>query len=107
MSWGGTLTLWMTVVLLILLVVFLSSCATDQGPAQVQTVEVKVPVATPCLKPEQVPQKPVRATAKADADINQMAAAIGAELVARRQYDEEVAPLLAACSALPPPKGTQ
>jgi hypothetical protein len=107
MSFKSILCLALTLAIIVLIFTTLSGCATDQGLAQVQTVEVKVPVATPCLKPKQVPQKPVRATAKADADINQMAAAIGAELVARRQYDEEVAPLLAACSALPPPKGTQ
>jgi hypothetical protein len=71
----------------------------------VQTVEVKVPVPVPCLKPEQIPQQPARATAKPDADVNQMAAAIGVELVARRQYDAQVAPMLAACSTLPPTKG--
>jgi hypothetical protein len=105
MSFKSILCLALTLAIIVLIFTTLSGCATDQGPAQVQTVEVKVPVPVPCLKPEQIPQQPARATAKPDADVNQMAAAIGVELVARRQYDEEVAPLLAACSTLPPTKG--
>jgi hypothetical protein len=82
------------------LAVAASGCATDQAVARVTTVEVKTPVPVPCLTPADVPPVPQNATAAKNADVQQMAAAIGVELLQRREYDAKADVLLRSCSTI-------
>jgi hypothetical protein len=94
---------WM---LLIVALLLLSGCATDQAVARVDTVTVDKPVPVPCVDSKDIPPTPQPAIARVGASLDQKTAALGSELLQRREYDARAAALLAACSSLPPqPKG--
>ena len=94
------------VVFAILMLVLLWGCATDQAVAKVETVTVDRPVAVACLTPESIPKAPERAQTHAGASVDQEAAALGAELLQRREYDATATALLQSCATIPPTKGS-
>ena len=90
-----------------ILALLLAGCATEQTVPSVETISVDKPVPVACLTPDQVPQPPPKATAKAGASLDQRAAAVGIELDQWRKYGATATPLLQSCSTLttPPIKG--
>lgn len=92
--------------LLVLGLLLLPGCATDQGVARVEAVQVDRPVPVPCLNPQDVPPVPQPAVARVGASLDQKTAALGVELLQRREYDARADALLRSCTTLTQPKGT-
>jgi hypothetical protein len=76
-----------------------ASCATTPVPkvlTEVKTVEVRVPVRTPCLKAEEIPPHPPYVM-RVDADVRGLAAGATAELREWENYYSKVDILLRSC----------
>lgn len=89
----------------------LAACATDgvTPAAQIVVHEVDRPVAVACVPagtPEHQPARTATPDALGRAGLDEMLAAIAAELVRRRAYDDQIEPVLAACRAAGPPPTT-
>jgi hypothetical protein len=75
------------------------------APPQIVVHEVAVPTPVACVPaatPEHQPARTATPEALGRAGLDDMLAAITAELVRRRAYDDQVEPVLAACRAAGP-----
>ncbi len=75
----------------------LTACQTARVPEPVvRTVEVRIPVATACV-PNGTPTTPPPRATLGIGETGSLIQTITGELIARRAYDDQVAPVIAAC----------
>lgn len=86
-------------ILVVVLILLLFGCAADPPRlvGEVRTVEVRVPVAVPCVV--SVPNKPASVMPLPDADVARKAAGLSADARALSQHADELSAALRACAA--------
>lgn len=76
----------------------LTACQTQRTPEPIiRTVTVNVPVAVQCVPANTPTQPPARQALGVSGETGELIQTITGELIERRQYDDLVSPVIAAC----------